>query len=219
MALGPAGCCGLLAHKMGLLLVVHEPYTEYNRGGSVLTWLLGPATVALAVPMYRHGMALRKSVPKLLLIVLAGKVVGMASAGFTAWSLGAPWPVVMSAVPKSVTTPIAIQVCRELKGIPQITIAMVILAGVLGSSLQCRYCDLWVCRVTSLSGPLWAPRRTALALQVWFGIQRCRLWFPHGQWLRRERLHPCWRHSWNSFCAELRSRDMGYMGRASVFSS
>jgi len=79
-------------------------------------------------------MALRRSLVKLAGIVLAGSVVGMATAGLTAWLLGAPLPVVMSAVPKSVTTPIAIEVCRELKGIPQITIAMVILAGVLGAS-------------------------------------------------------------------------------------
>jgi predicted murein hydrolase (TIGR00659 family) len=119
---------------VALLLLVREPYDEYNRGGNCLTWLLGPATVALAVPMYRHGKALRNSLPTLTLIVLAGSVVGMVTAGLTAWLLGAPLPVVMSTVPKSVTTPIAIEVCRELKGIPQITIALVILAGVLGAS-------------------------------------------------------------------------------------
>lgn len=119
---------------VGLLLLAHEPYTEYNRGGNYLTWWLGPATVALGFPMYRHGIALRRSLPRLALVVLAGSLVGMTTAGLTAWLLGAPLPVVMSAVPKSVTTPIAIEVCRELQGIPQITIALVILAGVLGSS-------------------------------------------------------------------------------------
>jgi predicted murein hydrolase (TIGR00659 family) len=125
-----AACIPIVA----LLLLFHEPYAEYNQGGNLLTWLLGPATVGLAVPMYRNGQALRRSLPTLALIVFIGSVVGMATAGVTAWLLGAPLPVVMSAVPKSVTTPIAIEVCRELKGIPQITIAMVILAGVLGAS-------------------------------------------------------------------------------------
>lgn len=125
-----AACLPIVA----LLLLTREPYAEYDRGGSYLSWWLGPATVALAVPMYRHGMALRNSLPRLVLIVLAGSVVGMVSAGLTAWLLGAPLPVVMSTVPKSVTTPIAIEVCQELKGIPQITIALVILAGVLGAS-------------------------------------------------------------------------------------
>lgn len=116
------------------LLLLREPYAEYSRGGDLLTWLLGPATVALAVPMYRNGLVLRKSLPRLALVVLIGALVGMATAGGTAWLLGAPLPVVMSAVPKSVTTPIAIEVSRQLGGIPAITIAMVILAGVLGAS-------------------------------------------------------------------------------------
>jgi predicted murein hydrolase (TIGR00659 family) len=117
-----------------LLLVAREPYSTYNRGGSFFTWCLGPATVALAVPMYRNGLVLRSSLPRLALIVFLGALVGMVTAGGTAWLLGAPLPVVMSAVPKSVTTPIAIEVCRQLHGIPQITIAMVILAGVFGAS-------------------------------------------------------------------------------------
>jgi len=119
---------------VALLLIAHEPYSAYNRGGNLLTWCLGPATVALAVPMYRNGIALRSSLPRLALIVFIGSLVGMVTAGGTAWLLGAPLPVVMSAVPKSVTTPIAIEVSRQLHGIPQITIAMVILAGVFGAS-------------------------------------------------------------------------------------
>jgi predicted murein hydrolase (TIGR00659 family) len=125
------GACGVV---ILLMFVFHESYAEYNRGGNVLTWLLGPATVSLAVPMYRNGMRLRRSLPRLVVVVLAGSVVGMITAGGTAWLLGAPREVVLSAVPKSVTNPIAIEVCRYLGGIPQITIAMVILTGVLGAS-------------------------------------------------------------------------------------
>jgi predicted murein hydrolase (TIGR00659 family) len=119
---------------VALLLLAREPYVDYNRGGNFLTWWLGPATVALAVPMYRNGMRLKRSLPRLALIVLAGSVVGMVTAGLTAWLLGAPLPVVMSTVPKSVTTPIAVEVCRQLGGIPQITVALVILTGVLGAA-------------------------------------------------------------------------------------
>ncbi len=119
---------------VAVLLLLREPYATYNHGGYCLTWLLGPATVALAVPMYRHGRALRNSLPRLALIVLVGSMAGMVSAGLTAWLLGAPLPVVVSTIPKSVTTPIAIEVCKELNGIPQITIALVILTGVLGAS-------------------------------------------------------------------------------------
>jgi predicted murein hydrolase (TIGR00659 family) len=119
---------------VALLVALGESYSDYNVGGSWLTWWLGPATVALAVPMFRQGKVLRASLPRLTVVVLAGAVVGMATAGITAWALDAPYRVVMSTVPKSVTTPIAIEISRELHGIPQITIAMVILAGVLGAS-------------------------------------------------------------------------------------
>ena len=125
-----AACVPIVA----LLLAAHISYADYNRGGDFLTWWLGPATVALAVPMYRNGKRLRRSLPRLLLVVVAGAVVGMATAGGTAWLLGAPIAVAMSAVPKSVTTPIAVEVARELGGIPQITVALVILAGVLGAT-------------------------------------------------------------------------------------
>lgn len=119
---------------MALLVVAHVPFTDYNRGGAMLSWWLGPATVALAVPMFRHGRALRSSLVRLALIVFAGSVVGMASAGGVAWLLGAPRAVAMSTVPKSVTTPIAVEVARSLGGIPEITIALVMLAGILGAS-------------------------------------------------------------------------------------
>jgi predicted murein hydrolase (TIGR00659 family) len=120
---------------VAFLFAAHEPYSVYNRGGNLLTWWLGPATVALAVPMYRNGLALRRSLPRLGVVVFCAALVGMITAGGTAWLLGAPRAVVMSAIPKSVTTPIAVEVCEELHGIPQITVGMVILAGILGASI------------------------------------------------------------------------------------
>lgn len=109
------------------------PYADYRIGGDVISWFLGPGTVALAVPMYRHGYRLRSSLAILAVVVFVGSAVGMATAGLTAYLLGAPLPVVMATVPKSVTTPIAIEVARQLHGIPEITVAMVIVTGILGS--------------------------------------------------------------------------------------
>jgi len=119
---------------MVCLWLMREPYSEYNRGGSALTWWLGPATVALAVPMYRNGLVLRGILHRISLAVMIGAVLGMVVAGGSAWLLGAPLPIIMSTIPKSVTTPIAIEVCQQLQGLPQITIAMVILTGVLGAT-------------------------------------------------------------------------------------
>jgi predicted murein hydrolase (TIGR00659 family) len=116
-----------------LLYLLHIPYSRYRVGGDAFLYLLGPATVALGVPMYKQGLKLKGSLSRLLLVVLAGSVVGMVTAGSVAWLLGASHQIVMSAVPKSVTTPIAIQVSEQLHGNPAITTAMVLISGLLGS--------------------------------------------------------------------------------------
>jgi putative effector of murein hydrolase len=85
--------------------------------------------------MYKHGYQLRGKLVATTGIVLAGSVVGMISASMSAWLLGASRPVVMSTVPKSVTTPIAIEIARQLHGHPEITVVMVILTGIFGSVL------------------------------------------------------------------------------------
>jgi predicted murein hydrolase (TIGR00659 family) len=116
-----------------LLWALHIPYASYNTGGGVFTILLGPATVALGVPMYKQGIKLKATLPRLSLVVFAGSAVGMGTAGGVASLCGASHQMVMSALPKSVTTPIAIEVSRSLHGDPAITAAMVLLTGLLGS--------------------------------------------------------------------------------------
>lgn len=116
-----------------VLYLLHIPYASYQVGGNLFSDFLGPATVALGVPMYKQAIRLKGSLRRLLLVVLAGSIVGMVTAGGVAWMLGASRQVVMSAIPKSVTTPIAIEVSRELHGNPAITAAMVLITGVLGS--------------------------------------------------------------------------------------
>lgn len=118
-----------------LLVLVHEPFADYNRGGAWITWLLGPGTVALAIPMYRNGVVLRSALPRLFLSILIGSIAGMLSAGVVAWAFGAPRAIILSTLPKSITTPIAIEVSRELGGIPSITTMMVVVTGVLGASI------------------------------------------------------------------------------------
>lgn len=120
---------------MLLLWKTHTAFANYKVGADTITWFLGPGTVALAVPMYKHGYRLRSSLPLLALIVFVGSVVGMLTAGLTAWLMGAPMDVVMAAVPKSVTTPIAIEVSKQLHGVVEITVAMVIITGIIGSIL------------------------------------------------------------------------------------
>ncbi len=116
-----------------VLWALHIPYSAYSTGGDVFSYLLGPATVALGVPMFKQGLKLKGSLRRLLLVVLAGSIVGMVTAGGVAALLGASRQVVISTLAKSVTTPIAIQVTKQLHGDPAITAALVLLSGLLGS--------------------------------------------------------------------------------------
>jgi predicted murein hydrolase (TIGR00659 family) len=118
-----------------LLYLVHVPYAHYRIGGDMFSYLLGPATIALGVPMYKQGIKLKGSLRKLLVVVLAGSLVGMITAGVVAWMFGASHEVIMSAIPKSVTTPIAIEASEELHGNPTITATMVLISGLVGSVL------------------------------------------------------------------------------------
>lgn len=116
-----------------LLYVLHIPFSRYRSGGDFFSYFLGPATVALGVPMFKQAVKLKGSLRRLLLVVLAGSIVGMVTAGGVAYLLGASHRDVMSTLPKSVTTPIAIQVSTDLHGDPTITAALVLVSGLLGS--------------------------------------------------------------------------------------
>jgi predicted murein hydrolase (TIGR00659 family) len=122
--------CGVLYLVLRLL---HIQPQQYQLGGSMISFFLGPATIALGVPMYKQANQLKKSLPVLSVGVIAGAVVGMITAGVTAALLGAPPQLVMSCLPKSVTTPIAMEVSRQLHGVPEVSASMAIIAGIVGS--------------------------------------------------------------------------------------
>lgn len=115
------------------LKLARVSYSSYQSGAQVFSYLLGPATVALAVPMYKQALRMKQSLKHLFVVVLAGSMVGMATAGTVAWLCGAPRQVILSTLPKSVTTPIAIQISDSLHGNPTITAALVLVSGLLGS--------------------------------------------------------------------------------------
>ena len=98
-----------------------------------MSFWLKPAIVALGVPLYQQLKVIRKQLIPILLSQTVGCVVGIVSAVVTAQLLGASKPVVISLAPKSVTTPIAMEVCRTLGGIPSLTAAIVVIVGLLGA--------------------------------------------------------------------------------------
>lgn len=115
------------------LAVLHVSYENYLTGGRFISILLGPATVALALPLYRQSDTIRRAAGPIILGILIGASAAVASALLvTRWS-GGQEVLARSLAPKSATTPIAIVVADQIGGIPALTAVFTILTGVLGA--------------------------------------------------------------------------------------
>jgi predicted murein hydrolase (TIGR00659 family) len=108
-------------------------YPAYFEGAQFVHFLLGPATVALAVPLYSQFDKLRRLLVPLGGALLAGSVTAIVSVLAIGWALGASDATLLSLVPKSVTAPIAMGITEKLGGIPSLTAVLVILTGVSGA--------------------------------------------------------------------------------------
>lgn len=118
-----------------ILSVTGTPYQTYFDGAQFVHFLLGPATVALAIPLYQQLEKLRRN----WLAFLAGSLAGSAAAAATAMAvarlLGASQATMLSLAPKSVTTPIAMGISEKIGGLPSLTAVLVIATGILGAVL------------------------------------------------------------------------------------
>ncbi|EDP66298.1 putative effector of murein hydrolase LrgB [alpha proteobacterium BAL199] len=120
---------------VGLLVATGTSYGQYFEGAQFVHFLLGPATVALAVPLYNQFARVRRSVGPLLAAIIMGSLSASLSAVGIAVLLGAAPEIVASIAPKSVTTPIAMGIAEQLGGLPSLTAVLVILTGVVGAML------------------------------------------------------------------------------------
>lgn len=117
------------------LEVTGTDYKTYFEGGQYINFLLGPATVALAVPLYEQRLRLAKMWIALSCGLFVGGTVAIVSAVVIAGALGASRETMISLAPKSVTVPIAMAVSEHLGGIPALTAALVVITGVTGALL------------------------------------------------------------------------------------
>ncbi len=124
-----------VAVLVALLLATGTPYATYFEGAQFVHFLLGPATVALAVPLYANIDRLKKNLLPLVGALLAGSVPAAASAVAIGWALGASRETLLSLAPKSVTTPIAMGIAEKLGGLPSLTAVLVVCTGILGAVL------------------------------------------------------------------------------------
>jgi predicted murein hydrolase (TIGR00659 family) len=118
---------------IGLLLLTETPYQTYFDGAQFVHFLLGPATVSLAIPLYRQRERLRT----LALPIAAALTVGVSTAALSGVGLGkllgASPETLVSLAPKSVTAPVAMGISEKLEGIPSLTTVLVVSTGILGA--------------------------------------------------------------------------------------
>ncbi len=117
----------------GLLKLAGTDYQTYFNGAQFVHFLLGPATVALGVPIYTNFALVKRNVWPLAAALLVGAIVAIASAVLVAKGLGAPRPVLIALAPKSITAGVAMAVTETLGGAPPLTAVLVIATGVLGA--------------------------------------------------------------------------------------
>ena len=116
-------------------------YETYQEGGKLIEFWLKPAIVALGVPLYLQLEMIKKQWLPILLSQLVGCLVGLVSVILIAKGLGASTEVICSLAPKSVTTPIAMEVSEATGGIPSLSAAVVILVGLFGAVLGFKVMD------------------------------------------------------------------------------
>jgi predicted murein hydrolase (TIGR00659 family) len=126
----------------GGLLAAGVDYRDYFQGAQFVHFLLGPATVALAVPLHRQWRTVRRSAAAAVLAVVGGVLFAAAAGVGIALALRAAPEVTASLAPRSVTTPVAMGIAERIGGLPSLTAAVVILSGIVGAALGPAVLDL-----------------------------------------------------------------------------
>ncbi len=115
------------------LLITGTSYTTYFGGAQFVHFLLGPATVALAVPLYENRKVVRRALLPMLVALLAGSITAIVSVVALAEAFGLPREIVLSLAPKSVTAGVAMGISETLGADPALTAVAVVLTGIMGA--------------------------------------------------------------------------------------
>jgi predicted murein hydrolase (TIGR00659 family) len=117
-----------------LLLLAHISYKTYDSGAHWLSDMIGPATVALAVPLYKNMSILKKHAFTIIVSVFVGSTMAILSSIWMAKELHLSGQIIESLAPRSITTPVAMAVSRIMGGVPAITAVFVLVTGLFGMS-------------------------------------------------------------------------------------
>lgn len=134
---------------IGVLLLFDIDYDTYNQSASYLSVLLTPATVCLAIPLYAHFKVLKKHYRAILIGIASGVLVSLLSVLLLSWLFGLDHAMYVTMLPKSITTAIGMSLSMELGGYAAMTVAAIVLTGVLGNMIA-----EGVCRLFGIEDPI-----------------------------------------------------------------
>lgn len=124
-----------IALLVGFLLLTNTPYATYFEGAQFIHFLMGPAIVSLAVPLFDHRERIRREFIPLILACVAGIFTAVISTVVLVRLLGGREDTMLSLVPKSVTTPIAMGIAEQIGGFPALAAGIVLITGAIGCVL------------------------------------------------------------------------------------
>ena len=128
---------------IGVLLITKVPNAHYQAGTTNMTWLLTPATVCLALPLYEHVQTLKKNLPAILAGITAGTVTSLAFVFALCRLFSLDTAVTVSLLPKSITTAMGMVLSEQSGGIGALSAAAIIITGILGSLFGSMLCKLF----------------------------------------------------------------------------
>ena len=126
-----------------ILKIFNIDFELYNKGGQFINMFLGPATVILAVPLYKQLLLLKKNFVPIIIGISIGSVVSVISVILLSTVFNLDKEIIISLIPKSVTTPIGVEISNSLGGITGITVMAVILTGITGAIIAPTVCKIF----------------------------------------------------------------------------
>jgi len=127
---------------IAFLLQFNIQFEVYHKGGELISIFLGPATVILAVPLYKQMELLKANLVPILAGIVSGSITSVGSVILFSKLLHLERTILVSLIPKSITTPAGIEVSKQLGGIPAITVAAIIITGIVGAVMGPFFCKI-----------------------------------------------------------------------------
>ena len=128
---------------ISILLAFNIDFESYNKGAQFINIFLGPSTVVLAVPLYKQIELLKKHAVSIIIGILMGSLIGMISVIGLSYLLNLNGAIIKSLIPKSVTTPIGIEISSQIGGLVPITVLAIVITGICGAIMGPTICKIF----------------------------------------------------------------------------